>query len=337
MELLFLLLPVALLAGVLGGDDDPEVASSPDDDPVVDGGGDGNDDTGGNGRSDVQIGGPGENVLTGDDDPDLIAGFKGDDTLTGLGGNDLMAGDAGADSLAGDGGEDLLLGGSGNDTLEGGDGDDDLVGGTGDDVLDGGAGDDFLIDVNGGDPATGGNVLLGGAGNDFIIGWKAAPGTPRDPQTALEPESRVIAPMEEEFGPQTSSFNQMIRNNFLTSDNGRSFDRIEGGAGDDTLLGDRGDLMIGDEGADVFSVIAPPQPDDPSNSGFGFVAEIADFEPGVDSLEIHTESAEPFTLEVEADQDGLWIVFNGRDVALLTGLQDGDVVAEDIGVFRLTA
>lgn len=337
MELLLLLLPVALLAGVFGGDDDSGAAAAPSDDDAVADGGNGADDGGSNGESDVQIGGPRDNVLTGDDDPDLLAGFKGDDTLTGRGGNDLMAGDAGADSLAGGDGQDYLAGGADDDTLEGGDGDDALLGGTGDDVLDGGDGDDFLIDVNGGDPETGGNILLGGAGNDFIIAWKAAPGTARDPQIALDPENRVIAPMEEEFGAQTPSFNQMILNNVLTTSDGRSFDRVEGGTGDDTLLGDRGDLMFGGDGADVFSILAPPQPDDPEDAGFGFVAEIADFEPGLDSLEIQTESADPFTLAVEADQDGLWIVFNGRDVALLTGLQDGDVRAEDIGVFRLTA
>ncbi|MBD1205205.1 MAG: hypothetical protein H9533_13875 [Rhodobacteraceae bacterium] len=336
MILLLALVPVALAGLFAGGDDDPEVVAAlpPDEDG---GGDDGGSTGGGNGEADVLIGGPRANVLTGDAEQDLIAGFAENDTLSGLGGNDLIVGDSGADSLSGGDGADLLLGGTGNDTLNGGADDDALNGGTGDDVLDGGDGDDYLIDVNGGDPETGGNILRGGAGNDVIVGWKAAPGTARDPLSGADPNSAIIAPMEEVFGSQTASFNQMIRNNSLTTDNGRSFDRMEGGTGDDTLLGDRGDLMLGGEGADVFSVLAPPQPDDPDDAGFGFVAGIADFEPGLDRLQIQTDSVDPFTLRVDADQDGLWIVFNGRDVALLTGLQQGDVVAGDIEVLRLTA
>lgn len=334
MSFLLLLLPVALLAGLFGGDgSDAAAAPSPDDDD--DGGGDegadGGGDGAGNGTADVQKGGPRANALTGDADDDLIAGFGGNDTLTGLGGNDLLVGDDGADLITGGAGDDLVLGGSGNDMLSGGDGNDDLVGGTGNDVVSGDDGDDFIIDVNGN------NTLSGGAGNDFIIGWRAAPGTVRDPQLVADPESRIITPMEETFGPQTASFNRMILRNVLTTDDSASFDRIEGGAGDDTLLGDRRDVLIGGEGADLFSILAPPIPNDPATPGFGFVAEIDDFEPGVDSIEIQTEVDAPFTVAVEADPEGLWVVFNGRDVAFLTGLRDGDVIADDIEVFLLTA
>lgn len=77
-----------------------------------------------------------DDILIGDSQMNTISGYGGDDQLSGLDG------------------DDFLFGGSGNDTITGGNGNDNIAGGSDDDVLDGGAGDD---------------ILYGEAGNDTYI------------------------------------------------------------------------------------------------------------------------------------------------------------------------
>jgi len=148
-----------------------------------------------------------------------ITGTEFDEELIGTPADDLIEGLAG---------EDRIFGGAGNDTLEGGADDDRLYGGEGDDVLDGGDGDD-QADYSDEDGATqginadigGGSVIDGYGDTDTLIGIEEIEG---------------------------GSFNDTI------SADGVDFEvNLEGGGGDDTLLGGNEETRYeGNEGADTF-------------------------------------------------------------------------------------
>ena len=131
--------------------------------------------------------------------------------------------------------------------LDGKGGDDELAGSDESDVLLGGAGDDRLYDFNrgavdasgapiGGRP-TGDDLLVGGAGDDYL---NATSGT----DTLLGGE-----------GNDTLSDGLIEPENFqdltLLDDDPALMD---GGAGDDLLMGSLGDTMTGGTGADSFDV-----------------------------------------------------------------------------------
>jgi Ca2+-binding RTX toxin-like protein len=200
------------------------------------------------------LGGPG---------PDLIAGGPGDDSLTGGGGDDtfdLGAGPDGADIVSGGPGIDLadysaragrvavsiddlpndgfpgvelfapegdtvratverITTGAGNDTivgsglenrLLGGDGEDDISGGSGPDHIDGGAGDDLLRGNQGGDTITGGADLDTASYSEY-----SAP-------VAVD----LDGGLNFDDGPEGDK--DLV---------GASVERVDGGAGDDTLTG----------------------------------------------------------------------------------------------------
>ncbi|MCR9126458.1 MAG: DUF4214 domain-containing protein [Rhodobacteraceae bacterium] len=81
-----------------------------------------------------------------------VIGTRGGDTLTGDDGDNQLSGGEGDDTLSGNGGNDLLEGGRGNDILVG----DDIAGPAGDDTLSGGAGFDRLFVTRGNDQLDGG-------------------------------------------------------------------------------------------------------------------------------------------------------------------------------------
>lgn len=114
----------------------------------------------GNALANVLAGNDGDNTLSGADGDDNLKGGPGDDVLSGGAGRDVLNGGDGDDVLGGDAGNDVLAGGAGDDVASGGAGGDTLSGGTGQDALDGGAGNDNL------DGGAGSDVLAGGAGND---------------------------------------------------------------------------------------------------------------------------------------------------------------------------
>ena len=73
-------------------------------------------------------GGAGVDTLGGSDGPDLILGGEGNDVLSGGGGDDRIVGDRGADTMNGGGGDDTLVwnNGDGSDVANGDDGRDDV-------------------------------------------------------------------------------------------------------------------------------------------------------------------------------------------------------------------
>lgn len=312
MGVLLLLLPAAILAGVLsavGGDDATGAGESDDD---------------------VQKGGSGDDDLAGDGGDDLLAGFGGDDVLNGAGGRDLLVGDAGADRLSGGDGVDVLLGGTGNDIVTGGAADDLLIGGSGDDSLSGDAGDDFLIDTGGE------NTLSGGGGDDVLVSLTGAPGSPRDPTGELRFDA-FLTGIEDRFGPQSASFDRMLERNVRSQREEPGADLMQGGDGNDTLVGDRGDTMAGGAGEDLFSAFAPPVPDDPADPAFGEVVRVEDFVPGADRIEVQYVGSGDVTIGVRDVVGGVMVSANSVDVAFVAGVNATQIRPADVLFNRLIA
>ena len=313
--LLLSLIPIALVGALAGGGGS--------DDPVED-------------EDGVLLGGADFDSIEGGTGDDLILGFNGDDQLTGGAGVDFLVGDNGIDTLAGDAGNDVLLGGAGQDDLAGGDGVDLLVGGAGNDTLDGGAGDDLLAGMGGVD------ALDGGAGNDVLIGVTPDPASPEAALDGLDP-SELGAAIESRYGAIPAPMEARILRNLLSFDGSESPTQMVGGDGDDTLVGDRGDVMTGGAGADSFAALTPPLPDDPAGDDFGTSVRITDFDPSLDRLEVVVETPGDVNLQIAArDQGlpdgadtGLIVQVNGVDVAYLAGLQLGDLAIEDILLTRV--
>lgn len=157
--------------------------------------------------------------------------FTGNGAFTGSGSNlaDVIYGGAGADMLSGLNGNDLLDGGGGTDTLNGGVGDDVLNGGGASDRLIGGAGNDAL---NGGDGTN--TADYSGAAAGATVRLNAGVANDGDGGTdTLSGVANVVG----------SAFNDT-----LVGDNNTG-NRLEGGAGRDTLIGLAGDdVLVGGSG-----------------------------------------------------------------------------------------
>lgn len=175
----------------------------------------------------------------------------GNDTVVALGGDDWVEGNAGNDVLYGNDGDDSVTGGVGDDSIFLGNGDD-IAGWKssngpsdmdGDDFIRGGAGDDIIIDN------FGSNFLLGDSGNNTILAV--------DGHSAAD-----VSVNEADFG---------------------TVDTLEGGAGDDRLIGDDGDVMIGGTGADEFVVETDIVRDQA-------VAQITDFDVEEDVLTLYSNA-----------------------------------------------
>jgi Ca2+-binding RTX toxin-like protein len=172
-------------------------------------------------------------------------GGTGNDVLTGGSGNDMLFGQSGNDTLFGKGGFDFLFGGSENDTLIGGDADDQVFGESGDDRMIWNPGDD--TDLNEGGAGIDTVEVNGGGGAEVFT--TTANGT-RVRFDRLDP-----APFAIDVG---TSENLVVNMNggddrFSATGNLAALIKItvDGGAGNDTILGSNGiDLLLGGEGDD---------------------------------------------------------------------------------------
>ena len=209
---------------------------------------------------------------------DVILGTSAADNVHALDGNDTVRGEDGADHLWGDAGDDEMAGGAGNDTLEGG---------VGDDVLDGGLGDDTYVVAAGGSidtiregrtEAAGGTDTLRIQGvvstavrvvrdrTDIVIalpGHLAGDSLAEDSirlQGALESSGNGTNRIEKVvFDDGTVwTYDDLIRKLTVGSAGAEridSFDSayaLDGGAGDDTLVGIAGnDTLFGQAGNDL--------------------------------------------------------------------------------------
>ncbi len=175
---------------------------------------------------------------------DLFGG-NGNDTLTGGSGADLLFGQAGNDTLDGKGGNDLLFGGAGNDVLTGGDGEDQLFGEAGDDRIVWNPGDDSDL-AEGGD---GIDTLQVNGGNGAETFTLTANGT-RFRFDRLDPAPFFI---------DAGTIEKAVVNlnggddHFSATGNLAALVQVtvDGGAGNDTLLGSNGaDTLMGGDGND---------------------------------------------------------------------------------------
>ncbi len=243
-------------------------------------------------------GGAGDDDITTGDDAAYAFGGDGDDSLTAGEGVAALFGGKGADTLTGtDTGPTAWLdGGEGNDALQGGAAGEVLKGGAhragseavpDDDWIDGGGGDDI---IHGG---FGADTLFGGDGDDVI---------------------NHLGRVEEDISWERHDYGWHIDNNA---------DRLDGGAGNDTLIFDRADTATGGSGNDTFWVYF----DGTSGSG---AAEITDFAVGQDFLRIslnpdadHGDAA--LTVAATGDGQDAIVAINGQPVAMLRGAPGASV------------
>lgn len=184
-----------------------------------------------------------------------IFGGTGNDTITGGSGSDMLFGQSGNDTILGKGGVDQLFGGTENDTLTGGDADDQVFGESGDDRMIWRPGDD--TDLNEGGANTDTTEVNGGGGAEVFT--LTANGTrARFDQISPAPFSIDMGTTENlvlNMGGGNDSFSAtgnlaaLVK---VTVDGGAGNDTILGSNGIDTLLGGDGDDFIdGQQGNDV--------------------------------------------------------------------------------------
>jgi Ca2+-binding RTX toxin-like protein len=174
-----------------------------------------------------------------------LSGGDGNDTLTGGSGADVLLGGAGNDTLNGKGGNDLLFGGAGNDTL---------TGGTGSDQVFGEGGNDTMI----WNPGDGSDTNEGGDGYDTVV---INGGDASERFTAQANGNRVLF---QRVNPGPFSVDIGTSEHLILNANGgddafvggtglaklMTF-TVDGGAGNDTLIGtDGNDVLIGGDGND---------------------------------------------------------------------------------------
>jgi Ca2+-binding RTX toxin-like protein len=174
-----------------------------------------------------------------------LFGGAGNDIMTGGSGGDMLFGQSGNDTLLGKGGSDFLFGGSENDVLTGGDADDQVFGESGDDRMVWNPGDD--TDLNEGGAGTDTVEVNGGGGAEVFT--TTANGT-RVRFDRLDP-----APFSIDIGTSENLVVNMNGGNDSFSATGNLAALIQitvdGGAGNDTILGSNGaDLLRGGDGDD---------------------------------------------------------------------------------------
>jgi Ca2+-binding RTX toxin-like protein len=174
-----------------------------------------------------------------------LSGGSGNDTLTGGSGNDTLFGQGGNDTLLGKGGNDQLFGGGGNDTLTGGDGNDQAFGQSGNDRMIWNPGDDTDLNEGGNDVDT---VEVNG-GNGAEQFTATANGT------RVRFDRVTPAPFSIDIGTSENLVVNMNGgdDNFSATGNLAALIKltVDGGAGNDTLLGSNGaDTLLGGDGND---------------------------------------------------------------------------------------
>lgn len=216
---------------------------------------------------------------TGGSGSDTLYGGSGDDVLTGNGGNDGLDGEHGQDSLDGGNGNDVLQGGYQNDILTGGGGNDFLMGEFDDDVLDGGGGNDGLHGGNGAD------TLHGGDGDDLLNGG------------VLDLEDQLLEEWLDDF--QAGQAVNTVGDETTAIIDEYVGDSLDGGDGNDTLIGGPFDVLTGGDGVDTFVT------GDWSNSPH--TATVTDFDTNGELIVYRYDETGPapaITMDAEENSDG---------------------------------
>ena len=222
--------------------------------------------------------------------------------LFGGGGNDTLIGGSGSDMLDGGPGDDILLGKGGVDILHGGADNDTLTGGVGDDQVFGDAGNDRLI-WNPGDDT---DLNEGGDGNRHCRGQRRQRRGRLSPSTANGTRVRFDRINPAPFFLDIGTCENLVLNanggndTLVCTGNLATLIQItvDGGAGDDTLLGSNGaDVLMGGDNNDF---IDGNQGNDMVFGGTG--DDIFQWDPGDGSD----------TIEGQAGNDRL--LFNGANI-----------------------
>ncbi|NEX46217.1 calcium-binding protein [Pseudotabrizicola algicola] len=307
MEFL-LLLPLLLVGGLVvggsgGGDDGPAAEPEPSDE-----------------AGEVEAGTTAPDEMAGTVLNDILLGGLGRDTIEGLQGNDVIAGERGNDDLTGDEGNDVVLGGAGNDRVDGATGNDLLVGGAGNDTVTGGAGNDLLIGSSGSD------TMQGGEGDDTLVGVEFDRYADEMARSAAD----LRGVLSRNFA-DTVSAQQLNRVSASVTSGDvaeRGPDQLEGGDGNDLLLGDDGDFLSGGLGADEFAIAY--RPDDA-------MSIITDFDHQTESLTLILDNPDtaqivirpfgPLTTLIEVDGQPV-VRLSNQDAEQLLATRDNWLTVE---------
>ncbi len=160
--------------------------------------------------------------------------------------------------LIGGAGNDVLTGGNRNDQIDGGEGNDRITGGAGSDILVAGPGSDHLVDIVSGNSALGETQLSSGEGTDVISDFEKATlnGTAANDRI----DARTFEhPITVNGGAGDDTILGTGHHDVLNGDAGDDWvygyggnDRLAGGAGADSMYGGIGnDSLSGNDGADL--------------------------------------------------------------------------------------
>jgi Ca2+-binding RTX toxin-like protein len=285
-------------------------------------------------------GNQGNNLLIGNDGQGVMYGLEGNDRIYGGNDEDQMLGNQGDDLIVGGGGNDRAYGGEGADTLYGGDGDDVLYGETfpnsiddsSTDTLIGGEGNDSLAGNSGHGEQ---DIMVGGPGDDGYGVDSANDLTFEDADGGIDTVAASIpgtnggvylwANIENLQLSGTTYFGvgNELANHIIGNDVGNL---LIGGDGDDILDGGwdtANDVLYGQGGADVFT-------------DFRGGDTIADFQPGVDKIDIrlspgsvYFKSFADIQSHMVENNGSTAINLGGGDYVVIAGVPNSALHVED--------
>ena len=276
----------------------------------------------------------------------LLYGGNGNDSLQGGSGDDSLFGQSGDDDLQGFGGRDFLFGGADNDRLTGGDNDDQVYGESGNDKFiwnpsddtdlnEGGTGVD-TVEVNGGN----GTESFTATANGTRVRFDRVDPAPFALDIGTAEQLILNAGGGDDRFAATGNLAALIS---ISVDGGSGNDTLLGSNGRDTLRGGTGmDFVDGQQGDDI--VILGPE-DDVFQWDPGDGSDTLDGQEGNDKLVFNGSAAnETFELSASADRvrlarnlgnivmdiDGFERIdlhaLGGTDTAIINDLQGTDLV-----------
>ncbi|MES2985202.1 MAG: hypothetical protein V4735_08460 [Pseudomonadota bacterium] len=243
---------------------------------------------------------------------DTISTADGNDVIFSAAGDDVIRTFGGKDTVTGDEGNDRIDLGSGNDDGWGGNGSDTILGGTGNDLITGGAGADSLDGGAGID-----TVSYFASTSGVIINLNGAPGVGGDAQGDILANFEIVLGTTSNDSITGSGMDEKL---YGYAGN----DVIDGGAGDDLVVGD--DLLVGGNdllsGGDGNDTVQGEGGDDTIYGGNG--NDLISGGTGHDSI-----SAGAGNDTVYGSSDGSSVMGDAGDDFLLGGVSDDLLVGGD--------
>lgn len=230
-------------------------------------------------------------------------------------------GEGANDTLFDGTGDDALPGGRNDDALFGEAGIDLLIGGAGNDALYGGTEDDFLTGVSGADS------LFGGSGDDLNWGLDVTEDRSVDEAVLLQ-EQELQEAVEDRLGSAIRvELGARIEDARVSaSEDDAQPDVLEGGFGNDDLVGDSGDSLTGGPG--IYGFTAAFAPGDAP-------VLIADFDPAAERFEMLVSNPATVSLSVTDCAGGGEVRIDGEVAAILGGIEASAIAAGTITLSSL--